>query len=748
MLAKRGTLVPPWYHASDTTLTGLLVAAFFYGASVAVAAFVSAKAVRQLTKRWRHNRRAKFYIVMILANRLSLIMYNPSRERWLKVSLAVAIGIINVSVFIVWIPARLQISPEWVFANEVWDRTEKAIYAVIDMALNVYFMWLVKTKLVAGGLKQYTVLWKYNVVMVCLSISLDIMLIGMMSLPDDAVYVQVHPLVYLTKLNIEINMANLIGKVVKRSTESHSNIPSADVWRPHLAQCTFDHEWLGTAKNFMVSPPTRGGGGGGGGGGNPGQDDIDLEACGNTKNTATHHDATRPRSSTKGPLDDDPGLHPTSGPVSGSAPRSTSPAMSMSRSPVRSPAPHVTGKRIPSSAPSTPRLGPKDFSFLLRPEIYHPLTQANVPPPFRNPPDPPPAPDTPIDELIAHGHFRAAAIAAARALTSPPGDDTTPEGPLDPTDHRRIFHLFYTRLACLTLIDATPLAAQEVKALGDLHSAFYYYSPTPTHPPADDGGSTTKQKSGPPQQQQQQQHLVPWPLRVLAIRLQALGFGDPRRAVMSYYELAREARTRLAAAVAAEAEAEAAVWRERLVDLGVRVAGALAEMDDLAGAVEHLRTLPRGSGAGSSGGMERMREALLWLQLGDVQAARACLALEACPGGDDDAAEGGAEGRRDVAERVVDALCDMADGEYETALGKWTALREEQAGKEDEMGRVLLEEMVEAGRSSHTLLFNLSTMYELCTDRSRGLKARLAEKVALNGDRTAGWEKTNADFKL
>ncbi|KAL2267206.1 hypothetical protein VTJ83DRAFT_4483 [Remersonia thermophila] len=500
--------------------------------------------------------------------------------------------------------------------------------------------------------------------------------------------------------------------------------------------------------------------------------------------------ATRPRSSTKGPLDDDnpvnsplvadqvqrslslrshsrsPGLQPASGPASSSAARPTSPAMS--RSPVRSPAPHVTGKRIPSSAPSTPRLGPKDFSFLLRPEIYHPLTQANVPSPFRSPPDPPPGPDTRIDELIARGHFRAAAIAVARALSSTP-DDATPEGPLDPTDHRRIFRLLYSRLACLTLIDATSLAAQEVKALGDLHSAFYYYSPAPAPAAADSQtaghGSSTRQKPGPspPQQpqpqQQQQQHLVPWPLRVLAIRLQALGFGDPRRAVMSYYELAREARMRLATAAAAGAETEAAVWRERLADLGVRVAGALAEMDDLAGAVEHLRTLPRGSG----GGMERVREALLWLQLGDVQAAKECLTLERFPGRDG-AAQGGARGTG-AAVRVMDALCDMADGEYEAALDKWTALREDPTSKDDEMvgvnlavcllyvgrmheGRVLLEEMVDAGRSSHTLLFNLSTMYELCTDRPRGLKTRLAEKVALHGDRTAGWEKTNADFKL
>lgn len=52
------------------------------------------------------------------------------------------------------------------------------------------------------------------------------------------------------------------------------------------------------------------------------------------------------------------------------------------------------------------------------------------------------------------------------------------------------------------------------------------------------------------------------------------------------------------------------------------------------------------------------------------------------------------------------------------------------------------------GYSSHTLLFNLTTMYELCTDRSKNLKMRLAEKVAELDTTPQGWEKTNADFKL
>lgn len=63
-------------------------------------------------------------------------------------------------------------------------------------------------------------------------------------------------------------------------------------------------------------------------------------------------------------------------------------------------------------------------------------------------------------------------------------------------------------------------------------------------------------------------------------------------------------------------------------------------------------------------------------------------------------------------------------------------------------GRALLEGMVDAGRSSHTLLFNLTTMYELCTERARSLKVRLSEKVAAMEETNDGWEKTNADFKL
>jgi hypothetical protein len=56
---------------------------------------------------------------------------------------------------------------------------------------------------------------------------------------------------------------------------------------------------------------------------------------------------------------------------------------------------------------------------------------------------------------------------------------------------------------------------------------------------------------------------------------------------------------------------------------------------------------------------------------------------------------------------------------------------------------------VEEKNSFHALTFNLSTIYELCTERSRGLKIGLAERVAgMQGDGGRKVEMGNGDFKL
>ena len=113
-------------------------------------------------------------MTQILANRISLIQYDPVLARKLKLAVALAIGVLNVSVFVLWIPARLQISPTWVQANIVWDRIEKGLFLVIDLLLNVYFMRLVNSQLIANGLIEYVRVYRFDVVMVCVSIALDV----------------------------------------------------------------------------------------------------------------------------------------------------------------------------------------------------------------------------------------------------------------------------------------------------------------------------------------------------------------------------------------------------------------------------------------------------------------------------------------------------------------------------------------------------------------------------------------------
>lgn len=117
--------------------------------------------------------------------------------------------------------------------------------------------------------------------------------------------------------------------------------------------------------------------------------------------------------------------------------------------------------------------------------------------------------------------------------------------------------------------------------------------------------------------------MLPWELRVLAVRLGAWGSDTSTgRGVGGYYDLAGEARR---AARAAKGE-ERGLWKSRLQALGLCVASVLVERGELAGAIACLRSQQGGGG-------EAGRMALCWLQVGDVGAARRCLEGSSLGGG-------------------------------------------------------------------------------------------------------------------
>lgn len=175
-------------------------------------------------------------------------------------------------------------------------------------------------------------------------------------------------------------------------------------------------------------------------------------------------------------------------------------------------------------------------------------------------------------------------------------------------------------------------AAEESKALEDLNSPLYRDPATGAH-------------------------VLPWELRVLAVRLQGIGYGDLKQGVAGYYDLARDARKAITESVGKDRS----VWKERLEDLGVRVGNALVEMGDFVSALRHFDGLRRPDG--STDKMLNWRLALLHLRLGDVAALRKYI----------EAAETENENENGHAAALW-PLLTMAERDYEAAAEKWSTL--------------------------------------------------------------------------
>ncbi|KAH6996978.1 hypothetical protein EDB80DRAFT_138268 [Ilyonectria destructans] len=256
-----GTLIPPWYVSHQPSCDDLVVVSVVWGLSLGLSIFGFIRAADQTFHQWKRARRVTAYMVFIwlelvastiiggigwghvfgsipasfelfffiiilwmfqihcimqiIINRIALLAVSPSTVRRLRWGIFFTLLIINISVGIVWIPARLQISPRWIHVNNIYDRLEKAVFAVIDVCLNLYFVHLVRSSLIEYGLTKYILLYRFNLAMVAVSLTMDILIIATMSLNNTFLYVIFHPLAYLVKLHIELSMADLIAKIVK-----------------------------------------------------------------------------------------------------------------------------------------------------------------------------------------------------------------------------------------------------------------------------------------------------------------------------------------------------------------------------------------------------------------------------------------------------------------------------------------------------------------------------------------------------
>lgn len=121
----------------------------------------------------------------IIANRVSLIMVNKRKSQMLKWGLFVFISAINISVFCIWIPAHMpSATPHQVEVDRIWERIEKSLFLLIDLGLNLYFLYLLRYRLIEEGMTKYWGLFKFNASVAVVSVTMDAVLLGMLSLPN------------------------------------------------------------------------------------------------------------------------------------------------------------------------------------------------------------------------------------------------------------------------------------------------------------------------------------------------------------------------------------------------------------------------------------------------------------------------------------------------------------------------------------------------------------------------------------
>ncbi|KIV92678.1 hypothetical protein PV10_03951 [Exophiala mesophila] len=474
--------------------------------------------------------------------------------------------------------------------------------------------------------------------------------------------------------------------------------------------------------------------------------------------SSTHHHrkassrAALPRRSTKGPLDavDDP--------LSLSATPSPS-VLSVAPSPLpQSPQNELTDPSVAetsepdslSHVPSLPQGNPgpsqqtedpaaeeRDLSFLLDPSLYHPLSQVEVPGPFRKPYLPSPTKTASLakslaqlDRLLSECEFLRAAQFAGAILIS---------GTVRPTDAPTIFKLLEIRYSCLELCGNLAYAAQEAKALEDISSAFYYDDPATSA-----GGpsleSSLESKPIP-------RHVMPFSLRLQALRLQSIGFSDPRRGVSTLYDTAAECREHLLSPLTSTEERT--LWAQRLSQVSIHVVNALIEMGDLDCAARTLGTLKPSQADHIATWEARM--ILLRIKMGHVTKAQSLLnasqvqepaksmltALLAI-----------SLGRIDEAARLLSQVDPTVDPAVSALVRQNLAVAYLYNG-EIKKAKLTLEELVDQGHSFQTLTINLATIYDLTSDRARDLKMALVSNVASHQNGAAQPRAfVNADFKM
>lgn len=235
---------------------------------------------------------------------------------------------------------------------------------------------------------------------------------------------------------------------------------------------------------------------------------------------------------------------------------------------------------------------------------------------------------------------------------------------------------------------------------------------------------------------------------------------------MGLYALSSECRTLVQKARVEKDEEAFKMWKSRLSDLGIRVAGELVEMGELETARRYLATLAPGPATTEAEMLEMcIRKTLLLLKIGDTQAAEECLATFTSSS----ESQTHTDENLLIQQNVLSALTSLSTSNYTSAVTQLQSLATTYPSNPLILHNLaianiysnnvstassILESLVsESEIVFPTLLFNLSTVFELRTERARERKLGLVDVVVEvgvrgGGGQVGGFERGVGEFKL
>ncbi|KAK0387706.1 hypothetical protein NLU13_3951 [Sarocladium strictum] len=270
-MADDGTLISPSYVPYRPTLNDIILASIIWGISLGVALFTFASATVQTMRAWRETRRVTLYMILmwlewssctamgvlswlfltkvirpsleyflffvilwclqihalmqIIIDRIAVVGIScrtTSRLRWGVFLLLLAV---NIAAACCWIPAQLQLSSSTlVKISSIFDLVQKGFVILPDVLLNFYFLFLVVDRFDDGALSKHNSRFWFNTAMVVVSVALDVMLVLTMAWLKMPVYVQFQPLAYLLKLQIDMELTDMVNKLARASDAYPSDI--------------------------------------------------------------------------------------------------------------------------------------------------------------------------------------------------------------------------------------------------------------------------------------------------------------------------------------------------------------------------------------------------------------------------------------------------------------------------------------------------------------------------------------------